>query len=178
MELAGRLGKSETPRAIGRRPTSSARHLRCVLQPGHRGLGRLAERDGKLHDYCFLFVNGIAIHAGLVPRDKANAIMDRLLAKMKGSRLHPLRPGAAGQFGPRCLKGQRRRQLRRWGGGTKPDGSDGFQIYENGGATACHAFHTIAALYYLGRREAADRILFPMLDAFEKRGFEGTGPTG
>jgi hypothetical protein len=39
--------------------------------------------DGQLHDYYFLWVNGIAIHYGLVPADKANDIMDRLLAKMK-----------------------------------------------------------------------------------------------
>jgi hypothetical protein len=67
---------------------------------------------------------------------------------------------------------------RRWGGSSKADGSDGFQIYENGGATACHAFFTIAALYDLGRRDEADRILFPMLDSFEKGGFEGVGANG
>jgi hypothetical protein len=39
--------------------------------------------DGQLHDYYFLWVNGIAIHYGLVPKDKANGIMDRMLAKMK-----------------------------------------------------------------------------------------------
>ena len=39
--------------------------------------------DGNLHDYYFTFVNGAAITYGLIPPDKANAIMDRLLAKMK-----------------------------------------------------------------------------------------------
>ena len=39
--------------------------------------------DGKLHDYYFLFVNGIAIQYGLVPQDKAQPIMDRLLAKLR-----------------------------------------------------------------------------------------------
>ena len=35
------------------------------------------------------------------------------------------------------------------------DGSDAFQIYENGGATACYAYFTIKALYKLGRVEDA-----------------------
>ena len=39
--------------------------------------------DGQLHDYHFLFVSGIAICYELVPRPLANAIMDRLLAKMQ-----------------------------------------------------------------------------------------------
>ena len=66
----------------------------------------------------------------------------------------------------------------RFGGGKKEDNSDGFQIYENDGATACWAYFTLAALDDLGRREEADRILFPMLDAFEKGGFQGAGPNG
>jgi hypothetical protein len=58
------------------------------------------------------------------------------------------------------------------------DGSDGFQIYENGGATACYAYFTLAALYKLGRRNEADAILFPMLKAFEDGGFQGEGQNG
>ena len=47
-----------------------------------------------------------------------------------------------------------------------PDNSDGFQNYENGGATGCFAFFTLAALYDLGRKEEADRILFAMLGEY------------
>ena len=39
--------------------------------------------DGNLHDYYFTFVNGVAITYGLIPPDKANLIMDRMLAEMK-----------------------------------------------------------------------------------------------
>jgi hypothetical protein len=52
------------------------------------------------------------------------------------------------------------------------DGSDGFQVYENGGATACYAYFTLAALYKLGRRNEDDAILFPMLKPYEDRGFQ------
>jgi hypothetical protein len=66
----------------------------------------------------------------------------------------------------------------RFGGGEKEDNSDGFQRYENGGATACYAYFTLAALYDVGRRAEADRILFAMLDAFAKSGFEGRDAHG
>ena len=49
----------------------------------------------------------------------------------------------------------------------------GFQIYENGGATACFAYYILAALYDLGRIQDGDRILFPMLDSFAKGDFQG-----
>jgi len=60
-----------------------------------------------------------------------------------------------------------------FGGGVRPDNSDGFQNYENGGATGCFAFFTLAALYDLGRKEEADRILFAMLGEYDRCGFEG-----
>jgi len=64
------------------------------------------------------------------------------------------------------------------GGGTNEDGSDGFQIYENGGATGCFAYFTLAALYDLGRRSEADAIFFPMLQEYDTGGFEKRGAHG
>jgi hypothetical protein len=133
--------------------------------------------DGKLHDYYFLPVNGIAIHYGLVPKDEANAIMDKLMAKMKEVGYTRFDLGLPGNLVP-VLRKDYVDTTPRFGGGVKEDNSDGFQIYENGGATACHAFHTLAALYDLGRRGEADRILLPMLDSFEKGSFEGMGANG
>jgi hypothetical protein len=37
---------------------------------------------------------------------------------------------------------------------------------------------TITALYQLGRREEGDRILFPILRAYEEGEFQGRGPNG
>jgi len=59
-----------------------------------------------------------------------------------------------------------------------PDNSDGFQNYENGGATGCFAFFTLAALYDLGRTVEADAILFPMLEEYGRCGFEGLDAKG
>ena len=46
-------------------------------------------------------------------------------------------------------------------GGVREDNADGFQKYENGGATGCFAYFTLAALYDVGRGAEADAILFP-----------------
>ena len=122
-------------------------------------------------------MNGVAITYGLVPRDKANPIMDRLLAKMKEVGYTHFEYGLPGNLIP-----VRREDYvdhdKRWGGPEKADGSDGFQIYENGGATACYAYFTLQALYQLGRHKDADAILLPMLQGFEKGGFQGTAPNG
>ncbi len=133
--------------------------------------------DGQLHDYYFTFVNSAAIVYGLVPKDKAGPIMDRMLTKMKEvgythfeyglpGNLIPIRHGDYVDYNPR------------YGGPAKEDGSDGFQVYENGGATACYAYFTLQALYRLGWHKDADAMLFPMLAGFEKGGFQGFGPNG
>lgn len=124
--------------------------------------------DGKLHDDYFTFVNGAAITYGLILADKANPIMDHLLAKMHDVGYTEFRYGLPGNLiavpaddylDPRQL----------WGGG----GKWGFEWYENGGATADFAYFTIQALYKLGRHQQADAILFPMLHSFADGGFEG-----
>ena len=133
--------------------------------------------DGKLHDYYFTFVQGLAISLGLVPDDQANKFMDRVLAKMREVGYNRFDMGLPGNLIP-----VRREDYvtteRRWGGSSKEDGSDGFQIYENGGASACHVYWTLRALYQVGRRQDADRILFPLLQGFENGGFQGFGPGG
>lgn len=128
--------------------------------------------DGQLHDYYFLFVNGIAIHYGLVPTDKANSIMDHLLAKMKEVGYTRFDLGLPGNLISVAKKDYVDHNPR-FGGGTNEDNSDGFQIYENGGATASFAYFTLAALYDLGRIQDGDQILMPMLDGFAKGGFQG-----
>ena len=64
------------------------------------------------------------------------------------------------------------------GGSDKEDGSDGFQIYENGGATHCHAYWLVEALYRQGRLEDARRIYYPMLASFKAGDFQGFDPHG
>jgi hypothetical protein len=133
--------------------------------------------DGRLHDYYFLFVNGMAVTYGLVSREQGNAIWNKLLAKMREVGYRRFDLGLPGNLVP-----VRREDYvdldRRYGGPEREDGADGFQIYENGGASACYAYFTIQALRDLGRGAEADEILFPMLKAFEDGGFQGRGANG
>ncbi len=116
------------------------------------------------------FISGIAIHYGLVPKDRANAVMDKLLAKMKEvgyTRFDLGLPGNLVSISPGDYLGLRE---------NRRAGPNGFQRYANGGATACFAYFTLAALYDLGRREEADHMLLPMLESFAKGAFQGRGP--
>ena len=177
-ELADRLGKDAD--AVRYRAAAKKLHdayFKTFYNPATGVLAGWRSADGQLHDYYFLFVNGIAIHYGLVEKDRANGIMDRLMAKLKAVGYKRFDLGLPGNLIP-VPRNDYVSQDPRWGGGAKADNSDGFQRYENGGATACFAYFTLAALYDLGRREEADRILFPLLDAIEKGGFRGRGHNG
>ena len=161
---------------------SRAEKLRTVYYPTfyNSATGVLAgwkSADGDLHDYYFTFVNGMAITYGLVPQDKANQIMDRLLAKMKEVGYTHFEYGLPGNLIP--VRREDYVDLNRiYGGPEKEDGSDGFQIYENGGATGDWAYYTLKALYQLGRHEEADAMLFPMLRGYEDGLFQGRGQNG
>jgi hypothetical protein len=176
--LAKQSGKTDdTARYTAAAQKLHDAYFKNFYNPASGVLAGWKSADGQLHDYDFLFVNGMAIYYGLVPKDQANAIMDKLLAKMKQVGFTRFDLGLPGNLVSVARKDYVDLNPR-FGGGAKEDNSDGFQIYENGGATACHAFFTIAALYDLGRRDEADNILFPMLDSFDKNRFEGTGPNG
>ena len=155
----------------------SAAYFKTFQDPATGVLAGWRSADGQLHDYFFPWVNGIAIHYGLVPKKEANAILDRLLAKMKEAGYTRFDLGLPGNLIPVARKDYVDLNPR-VGGGVKEDNSDGFQIYENGGATACFAYFTLAAFYDLGRMEDGDRILFPMLRGFAAGDFQGFGPNG
>jgi hypothetical protein len=134
-------------------------------------------QDGQLHDYWFPWVNGAVIVYGLVPEKLGNAIYDRSLVKMKDVGYTNFEHGIPGNLIPICRAD--------WedlnpdaGAPMKADGSDGFQIYENGGATEAFAYYIIAALYKLGRVQDGDGILLPMLKTYKSGGFQGRGPNG
>jgi hypothetical protein len=154
-----------------------AAYVPTFLNPQTGILAGWKSADGKLHDYWFTFVNGLAISQGLVEEKQANAIMDRLLQKMEQVGFTNFTLGLPGNLIP-VRREDYTEHNRRFGGGEQADGSDGFQIYENGGATACHTYWTIHALYKLGRKEDARRILFPLLEGFDRGAFQGACTNG
>ena len=131
--------------------------------------------DGQLHNYYFPFVNGIAVRYGLIDGEQAHMVMDNILKKMDAVGYKNFSLGLPGNLVP-IKRADYPEPGLRYGGPTADN--DGFQIYENGGATACHSYFTLGALYKLGETEKADKILMPMLNSFSNQGFSGRAPNG
>lgn len=151
--------------------------VRAFLNPETGVLAGWRSADGHLHDHWFLFVNSLAIVLDLVPGELAHSIMNRMLAKLNEVGFRRFDLGLPGNLVPVPKRDYVHHDLR-WGGGSTEDNADGFQIYENGGATACFAGFTIEALYKLGRVADGDRILFPMLEGFDNGNFQGPCANG
>ena len=174
-KLAGdREGAESNTQKAGR---LRANYYGTFFNPKTGVLAGWISADGNVHDYYFTFVNAVAITYGLVAAPEASAIMDRLLAKMREVGYTRFELGLPGNLIP-IRRDDYIKHLKRWGCPDLEDGSDGFQIYENGGATACFTYFTLQALYGLNRRADADRILFPLLGAFEAGEFQGRGANG
>ncbi len=177
-KLADRSGRSDD----GNRYAAAADRLQAAYydafyNPATGVIAGWRSADGQLHDYYFLFVNAIAVYYDLVPQPQAGAIMDRLLKKMRSVGYTRFDLGLPGNLVAVPRKDYVHLD-RRWGGGETEDNSDGFQIYENGGATACFAYFTVAALYKLDRRREADDILLPLLRSLEEGRFHGRAASG
>ena len=177
-ELSNQAGYKTDAKMYKRRAEKlKAVYYKTFYDPATGVLAGWKSADGKLHDYYFLFINGMAVTYGLVTPQQGNAIWDRLMAKMKEVGYTRFDLGLPGNLIP--VRREDYVDLQHeFGGPQKEDGSDGFQIYENGGATACYAYFTIQALRDLGRDKEADAILFPMLKAFEDGGFQGSNANG
>ena len=157
-----------------------AAYAPTFLNPATGLLAGWKSADGQLHDYGFTFVQGVAITYGLLDDKTANAVMDHLLAKMQAVGYTNFALGLPGNLVP-IKQGDyvhENTPPERFGEPRREDGSDGFQFYENGGATGCWAYYTIKALYQLGRITEARRILHPMLEGYARGEFQGFGANG
>ena len=101
--------------------------------------------------------------------------MDRMLHKMDEVGYNRFDLGLPGNLIP-IRKEDYLPGDKRWGCPQLADGTDAFQIYENGGATACHTYWTIHALYQLKRVADARRIFYPMLKSYAAGSFQGQIP--
>ncbi len=176
--LAERAGK----RADAKRYTAAADKLRAAYAPAliNPKTGVVAgwrSADGALHDYYFPWVSGAAVYYGLLTRGQANAVFDHLFKKMAEVGYTRFDLGLPSNLIP-VRKADYVELKHRWGGPELEDGSDAFQIYENGGATSCFAYFTVAALYRLGRTSDANRIFLPMLESLGNGGFSGVAANG
>lgn len=155
-------------------------YLPAFLNPTTGVLAGWRSVDGQLHDYWFTFVSGVAITYGVVEARDGGPILDRLLAKMAEVGYTRFDLGLPGNLVP-VRKGDyvyHETPPEVHGVPRLEDGSDGFQFYENGGATACFAYFTIKALYLTGRTTQARRLFYPLLDGYARGDFQGFGENG
>jgi hypothetical protein len=129
-------------------------------------------KDGQLHDYYFTFVSSIAISYGLINAEQGNQVMDNLLSKMETVGFTDFSLGLPGNLIP-IKKGDYTVPDHRWGGPSLEDGTDSFQIYENGGATACYTYFTVNALQKLKRNSDVKKLLYPILKSITEGNFNG-----
>lgn len=180
-DLAKRVGREDDARTFAEKAARlRAAYAPAFLNPESGLLAGWKSADGRLHDYAFTFVQGVAVTHGLLDDPTANAVMDRLLAKMQSVGYTNFSLGLPGNLVP-VRKGDyvfHETPPEVHGVPRLEDGSDGFQYYENGGATGCWAYYTIAALFRLGRAADARRILHPMLAGYAAGEFQGFGPNG
>jgi hypothetical protein len=153
-----------------------AAYVPTFLNPKTGILAGWKDSRGELHDYWFIFINGMAITYGLVDNDLANSIVDRVEAKMKEVGYTRFDLGLPGNLVPIRKDDY---GLGALGSPKTDDGTDTFGVFENGGASGCYAYFYVQALYQLGRREEAERILWPMMQTFARGGFQnGVGHAG
>ncbi len=143
-------------------------YMKTFFNPATGVLAGWRDEKGQLHDYMFPWVNGFAIYQGLVPDKEANAILDRLLAQIKKDQfqsyefglptnLIPIRPA---DYIPHTS-----------GAPTNPSGTNTWQQYMNGGVCPTFVYYVIQSFYKLGRRNEAERLLWPLVASFEKGTF-------
>lgn len=113
--------------------------------------------DGRVHDYLFTFAVSMGIDEGLIPLKKGKEMMQLLLNKMQEEGYADLRYGIPGN-----LIGVADPDTIHW-----PCMSD-WGRYENGGLCGMNGFHFLTALYRVGLKEEADRILTAILNTYEK----------
>jgi len=149
-----------------------------LLNPATGVLAGWKSADGQLHDYWFTYVQGMAVTFGLLDDGAANQVMDRLLAKLQEVGYTNFSHGLPGNLVP-VKQGDyvlENNPPEATGEPRLEDGSDGFQFYENGGATGCWAYYVVKALFQLGRVQDARRILHPMLAGYAAGNFQGFDP--
>lgn len=171
------INKTESQKYADQAAKLKSVYFSTFYNPGTGVLAGWKSKDGQLHDYYFTFVNGIAISYGLIDQEQGNRVMDKLLSKMETVGFTDFSLGLPGNLIP-VKKGDYTAFDHRWGGSSLEDGTDGFQIYENGGATACYSYFIVDALQKLKRYQAAQKILHPILKSISEGNFSGSCANG
>ena len=114
-------------------------------------------KNGKIHDYGFTFAVSMGINEGVIPKAEGKKMLKKLLEIMDKEGYGDLRFGIPGNVMPVAQE-----DTIYW-----PCMSD-WGRYENGGLNGMNGFHFLTAMYKVGLREEADKILYAIMDTYEK----------
>jgi hypothetical protein len=145
-----------------------AAYFKLFYNPESGVLAGWRTEDGTLHDYMFPWVNGFAICQGLVPPEKAKAILQVLLAKLDKIGFHSYSLGLPTNLDPMSPADYVPHTS---GAPKQADGKDTWQVYMNGGANPALEYYVIQALYQTGQYAEAERLLWPLMESYEKGTF-------
>ena len=165
-ELAGRQDLAKRYREDAER--IKAVYFKTFFNPATGVLAGWKSPDGKLHDEMFPWVNGFAIYQGLVPAEQAKPILQTMLAKMKSIGFKSFQYGLPTNLIPMSPADYFPKTS---GAPKQADGKDTWQIYMNGGATPPYEYYFIQALYQAGLADDAERLLWPLMQSYEKGTF-------
>jgi hypothetical protein len=165
-ELAGRQDLAKRYREDAAR--IKAVYFKTFFNPATGVLAGWKSPDGKLHDDMFPWVNGFAIYQGLVPAEQAKSILQTMLAKMKSIGFKSFQYGLPTNLIPMSPADYFPKTS---GAPKQADGKDTWQVYMNGGATPPYEYYFIQALYQTGLKDDAERLLWPLMQSYEKGTF-------
>ena len=147
-------------------------YFKTFYNPASGVLAGWKSKDGKLHDYYFLYVNSMAVYYNLVPADKVKGVMGALWKKMEEVGFNDFSLGVPGNI-VSIHRADYFHHDPRWGGGEKEDGSDAFQRYENGGASLNWSYFTLKALQKAGMKSEFNKVSDGILLGINKGDFQG-----
>jgi hypothetical protein len=145
-----------------------AAYFKTFFNPVTGVLSGWKSPDGKLHDFMFPWVNGFAIYQGLVPTESAKPILQTMLAKLDSIGFHSFQFGLPTNLIPMSPADYFPHTS---GAPKQADGMDTWQVYMNGGATPPYEYYFIQALYQVGLKEDAERLLWPLMQSYENGTF-------
>jgi len=174
-ELCYRLGKQEEAVLYTEKAALLKKnYFSTLFNPKSGVIAGWKSADGELHDYYFLVVNSMAIYYNLVPVKYHKPIMKRLFKKMDQMGLKSFKNGLPGNIIPvKKLDYVTMNNNKRYGASDNDDGSDGFQIYENGGLSLNWTYYTLKALEIAGLDNEYNRVSTDLLYGLNKGMFQG-----
>jgi len=174
-EYCNRIGKkAEADSYLQKAELLKKNYFKTLFNPKTGVIAGWKSADGELHDYYFLAVNSMAIYYGLVPVKYHQPILIRLFKKMEQMGLKDFKLGLPGNIIPvKKLDYVSINNEKRYGASDLEDGSDGFQIYENGGLSLNWTYYTLKALEIAGLTKEYHRVSSDLLDAIDNGSLQG-----